>query len=242
MEKEQRLVRSHDRLYLTENRYETPKEMFRVAGRIALDAGHLYDGARVADFGCAAGEFAYYLRKLCPTAIVHGYDVLPELIEKARKMVSGAEFHVRSVLDPGTAPSAFYDVSFLLGVHSIFDDPAPCFRNVLSWTRPGGLVVAFGLFNRFDIDVWVHYRHSGTDRLEKELGWNIFSRKTIREIIIDHRPHATVRFEPFELPFDLAANPTDLVRTWTEQRADGSRFFTNGLSLIVNLEAMIVNT
>jgi SAM-dependent methyltransferase len=233
-------VRTHDQLYLTENRYERPKEIFKMAAGIAQRAGFGGAGTRIVDIGCAAGEFAYYLRKVFPSAEVAGYDLLPELVEKARANVPGVEFGVGSVLDRKMLPATSANVTFLIGVHSIFDDPGDCFRNLVEWTRPGGLVVIMGLFNRFDIDVWVRYRAAGNPQGSKELGWNLVSRKTATEIVREVAPQASIEFEPVKMPIDLPPHADDPVRSWTERRENGERFLTNGLSLIINLETMVV--
>ena len=46
-----------------------------------------------------------------------------------------------------------------------------------------------------------------------------------------------VRSVPFEMPFDLAPQPEDPLRTWTFITG-GRRQFTNGLSLLLNLEIL----
>jgi SAM-dependent methyltransferase len=233
-------VRTHDQLYLAENRYKQPKEIFKFAAQLARQAGFGGDGMRMVDIGCAAGEFAYYLRESFPGAEISGYDLLPELVEKARANVAGIKFGVGSVLDRDLLPAGSFDVTFLVGVHSIFDDPGDCFRNLVHWTRPGGLVVVIGLFNNRDIDVWVRYRAAGAPQAPKELGWNLVSRKTAIEIVKVADPQASVEFFPFKMPIDLPPNDSDPVRSWTERRENGERFFTNGLSLIINLEAMVI--
>lgn len=45
-------------------------------------------------------------------------------------------------------------------------------------------------------------------------------------------------FTPFEMPFDLPPNPDDPVRSWTFLDGQNRRLFTNGLSLICNLEIL----
>ena len=53
--------RTHDKLYLKENRYDRPKEMFKFIFKksfIKKNANEV-----IGDFGCAAGEFLYFLNK-----------------------------------------------------------------------------------------------------------------------------------------------------------------------------------
>src|SRR3990167_37337 len=85
--------RVHDKkIYLEEDRYDKPKEIFKILGNLALQSGVLKEGSKVGDFGCASGEFLYYLSQRYPTAKYYGYDVVPDLVEKARERVPGVEF------------------------------------------------------------------------------------------------------------------------------------------------------
>lgn len=225
--------RTHDKLYLDEARYENTKECFKVCARLAMLSGALKDGATVADFGCAAGEFAYYLKKVMPTAQIVGYDLLPELIEKARNEVPGVTFEVSSVLDRAALPESHVDIGFLIGVHTIFDDFEPCFSNLIHWCKPGGRLYVFSFFNDHPLDVLVKYRHS-TDygRDVWESGWNIFSQASIGRYLEAHPKVRAHHFHPFEIGLDLAPNPDDPVRSWTVPQIDGRRMITNGLCLV----------
>jgi trans-aconitate methyltransferase len=147
--------RTHDKdLYLAENRYEQPKEISKRLAALVEEAGLHRPGTVVADFGCAAGEFLFFLRRLWPEVELLGFDVVPELIVKARARVPSVTFREGSVLDTAILPKSSMDVAFLSGVHSIFDDFEPCFSNLIEWTRPGGRVYVFGMFNPFPVDVW----------------------------------------------------------------------------------------
>lgn len=232
--------RTHDKaIYLEEDRYENPKEMFKVLASRAIDSGALRKGARVSDIGCAAGEFLFYLHSRFPDAEYHGYDVVPELLTKAQQRVPGASFHMGSVLDPETLAPASVDVAFLIGVMQIFDEYETCISNLLRWTAPSGRVFIAGLFNPYPIDVWVKYRLSGDpDPQHREPGWNMFSIASISRYLDSRVGPGRYAFTPFEMPFDLAPHPTDPVRTWTFRDESGQRLFTNGLSLICHIEIL----
>ena len=50
--------RTHDQhVYLGEDRYDEPKEIFKVLAGLAKYTGALREGTTVCDFGCATGEF-----------------------------------------------------------------------------------------------------------------------------------------------------------------------------------------
>jgi len=230
-------VRTHDKaVYLQEDRYERPKEIFKRAVELVREAGCLSAGGVVCDVGCATGEFLYYFSREFPSAKCHGLEIVPELLDRAKQRVPGVEFRLGSVLDRAALPAEFADVTFLLGVHSIFDDVEPCLGNLLRWTRKGGRLLVFGLFNPFPLDVWVKYRsadHPNPDH--REPGWNIVSQASVSTYLDAQLGPGRHRFIPFELPFDLEPTPDDLVRTWTFQDARGRRLFTNGLSLLCPL-------
>ena len=230
-------VRTHDKaVYLQDDRYERPKEIFERAFDLVRDAGCLSAGGVSCDVGCATGEFLYYFKREFPSATCCGVEVVQELLDRARERVPGVEFRLGSVLDRTALPAGYADVTFLLGVHSIFDAFEPCLANLLHWTRTGGRVLVFGLFNPFPIDVWVKYRNADDSNLDhREPGWNIFSQATVSKYLDAQLGPGRHRFIPFELPFDLAPTPKDPVRTWTFQDAGGRRLLTNGLSLLCHL-------
>lgn len=229
-----KIVRTHDALYLKENRYENVKESFKflvqvMAESIDLDRSDLV----ISDFGCAAGELLYFLRAMAPNAMLEGYDLLPELVEKARRNVQGVTFHIASVLENSALEHDHADISILVGVHSIFDEFETCFGNLIDWTRPGGTVYVFGMFNPYPLDVFVKYREAknyGGEYLES--GWNIFSMESVSRYLRTHPKVASHRFVPFEIGIDLPKNRDDFVRSWTEAYDSGRRMITNGLCLI----------
>jgi len=233
-----RVQRTHDKLYLTENRYEKPKEMFSVVANLAIASGALQERSSIVDAGCAAGEFLYYLVNTMPNAVYKGFDILPELIEKAKSKVTGVSFFTGSVLDESTLLESSVDTMFLLGVHSIFDDFRTCFANMIRWTRKGGYVYIVGLFNPYPVDVWVKYRLASDGDIDHlEPGWNIFSKASVSRYL-DSLGVSQYRFIPFNLSFDLLPHDNDPIRTWTFQTNAGIRLFTNGLLLLVNLEIL----
>ena len=235
-----KVYRTHDKeIYLQENRYEEPKEVSKLVVGLIMDSGVMQRDATVRDFGCAAGEFLFHMVHQFPGGSYYGYDVVPDLLAKARLMVPEVGFQVGSVLDSSLVPEASTDVSIMQGVHSIFDDFKPSFSNLIRWTRPGGRIYIQGLFNPHPVDVWIKYRPVGDPNPDHcEPGWNLFSRASVSGYLDDAVGPGNYSFTPFEMPFDLDPNPHDPVRTWTFLDGRGRRLFTNGLSLICNLEIL----
>lgn len=226
-------LRTHDALYLEENRYDNVKESFKFLTQVIGESFDLNQaGIKVSDFGCAAGELLYYLRCRMPHAVLEGYDLLPELIDKARQNVPGVKFAVASVLDNHALEHNDTDVAILVGVHSIFDEFETCFGNLIDWTRSGGSIYIFGMFNPYPIDVFVKYRESKHYQNDiQESGWNIISMETVSGFLASHPRVSSHRFVPFDIGIDLPKNPNDFARSWTEKYQNGRRVITNGLCL-----------
>jgi SAM-dependent methyltransferase len=228
------LDRTHDKeIYLQENRYREPKECFKRLAALLRSSGVVRPGSAIADFGCATGEFLYYLTTQFPEATMHGFDVVPEFIESGKRAVPQARFRQGSVLDPNSAAPHSFDATFLVGVHSIFDEFQTCFSNLLRWTKPGGRVYVFGQFNPHPIDVWVKYRRCDDPFVEhREPGWNIFSMESISQFLNATACVQQHAFHAFEMPFDLPPHQDDPVRTYTLTLETGRRILVNGLMLI----------
>ncbi len=78
-------IRIHDKLYLKSNRYNKPKECFKLLKNILkkrLKKNKTYD---LLDIGCANGELLYYLNKNFKNINFHGVDVRIDLINLAKK-------------------------------------------------------------------------------------------------------------------------------------------------------------
>ena len=236
----QNIRRTHDKyIYMEEERYEQPKEISKILLDLILKTGVLQPGCTVNDIGCAAGEYLYFMHQQYPEAHYKGFDVVPELLNKAKERVPSGDFDVGSILDEGIISESSSDITILSGVHPIFDDIEPKIKNLISWTRPGGLVYMSGSFNPYPVDVWIKYRRSDDpDREHLEPGWNQFSKITVSKLVDKFIGVGKHTFTAFEMPFDLPPHADDPVRTWTFLDSDGRRYTMNGLSLIANREIL----
>lgn len=232
--------RTHDlELYLQEDRYENPKEMFKRLYELMEKAGLFQEKALIGDFGCAAGEFLYHLKKQAPQCSYVGVDPVVELLEKAREVIPTVDFKEGSVLDSSLYDADVFDSSLLVGVNSIFDSFNESFGNLIKWTKPGGRVYVADVFNPYPFDVWIKYRQEGKHGPDhREAGWNMFSRASISKFLEENAKVKEFTFHPFEMPFDLDQNQEDLARTWTMKTDANQRLLTNGLSIIVNTDLL----
>jgi len=227
-----KVQRTHDEFYLDENRYNEPKEMFKFIAKNAFHQDENNSDLSVCDFGCAAGEFLYYLNTILPDITFDGVDLLPSLLEKAAKYVPSVKFQQGSVLDSNCKEENQYDKSFLIGVHSIFDEFETCFSNLVKWTKPGGSVYIVGMFNPFPVDVLIKYKESENyDSDVYESGWNVFSQQSVSEFLKKNKKIKYHTFEKFDITIDLQRQE-DPLRSWTLRDYKDKRFIINGLCLL----------
>jgi len=232
--------RTHDKFYEFEERHNKPKEMFKFTVENSITRNELQKKLNVCDFGCANGEFLYYLDKISEFNLT-GVDIMPELIKKSKKFVPKAKYKVGSVIDKQLFVSNQFDVSFLTGVHSIFDDFEEVFDNLINWTNEGGKIIITGIFNPFPIDVFIKYRESTNYNSEfMESGWNIFSIESISNFLENKSKIKSFEFLKFNIELDLPQQK-DKVRSWTFKDSNKNRIITNGLSILQNHFTLIIN-
>lgn len=245
------IVRTHDLLYLAEDRYSAPKQIHLELIQLIrhyLNAIDADQEARIGDFGCAAGEFVHALNQSFSAANgkyentrIEGYDVLEALIEKARKRVPGLNFHIGSVEDQKICAESHLNVTVMTGVLCIFDSFEPILENAIFWTKNKGRILVHSLFNDYPVDVNVKYNLAcdyGQGVLES--GWNIFSKESISQWATQNENVESFRFHDFQIETDIPRN-TDPVRSWTFRDIDGRRLTTNGLSLLLPSSTLEIN-
>ncbi len=144
------------------------------------------------------------------------------------------------VNDSNSLEDNSFDVISMIGVLSIFDNYILPIKNCLSWIKPGGKLFIFGMFNDYDIDVYLGYKHS-TEPLGSSLegGWNIVSKESIRQTLNELKVQS-FEFHDFEVSVDIKKKLDDPARSWTEKYSDGSRFITNGLCLLQPQKLLII--
>jgi ubiquinone/menaquinone biosynthesis C-methylase UbiE len=228
--------RTHDSLYLKENRYEDTKEMFKFIFKNAFPKKKIYKNQDILDMGCAAGEFIYYLKKkLKKSNKIVGADVRFDLLKKARQNISGVTFLKKSVIDKRSFKKKIFDKIFMIGVHPIFDSFEKCFSNLIDWTKKNGEIYICDMFNPYPVDVILRYKLTKNyNSKSNETGWNIFSKASVSNFLKKNKKVKSISFTQFHMPFDLGVNKNDIVRSWTFKNIQKKRIMTNGLSIIQN--------
>ena len=230
MEPINKIVRTHDAFYAFQDPNSQPKDSFVQCGDLIEEfISSRKHPIEIADFGAATGNFVDYLSTRFKNENVVGYELLDSLIAKSQVFFPLIEIRQGSILDRSSVPRNSFDVITVLGVLSIFDDCEYAIRNLIYWTKPGGKIFIHGMFNPYDLDVFVKYKHAGVS-VELESGWNIISQKSMTKQLLDNGAKA-VRYHKFNISVDLIPNSMDPVRSWTEKLEGGERQIVNGLFL-----------
>lgn len=224
------VARTHDIFYLTEDRKHAPKEYFKFIGEYTFKFIKKFKNPKVLDIGCATGDFLWYIHLLHPYSQIYGIDVMPQLIEQAKKEVPAGTYFKADIYTGEGLPDMKFDVVFMFGVHPIFDDYVPWINNLIKLISPEGRAFVFGIFNPYDIDVLVKARRS----LEEgpwEMGWNLFSKKTIGHYLESLK--IRYKFIDWNTNIDLTKKPEDLFRAWTLKLENGKRIEVSGVGLLL---------
>jgi len=227
-------------IYLGENRYTEPKEIFKHLATLLDGRAGVRPGLKVCDIGCAAGEFLYHIRARWQQVHICGFDPTQELVDKARSVMPGENIFTGSVMDAATLPPASQDVIFMSGVHSGISDMKTCLANMLSWLSPGGRAYLFGIFNPYPIDVQAAYTLSGDDG-EPTL-FHVHSCKTVSSYLdsmSDVKGHSFAEYLP---PLDISYREDNPFRAWTMRDGHGQRMLVNGLSMVVHCFVLEIET
>ena len=227
--------RTHDSFYLKENRYEESKQLHHdivdLIKKQEIGVNDIHSKV-ILDAGCAAGEFAYLLRKVFPFNEIKAFDLLPELIAKAKEKVQNVDFFIGNILDVDLIAPESIDILTCTGVLSIFDKFEDFISNLLVWVKPGGAVYLHSLFSDYPVDVQVRYNLSenyGSGILE--LGWNIFSKDSVSTYLSTQREVESFNFHDFSIKVELKKQE-DIVRSWTFKDENGNIILTNSLMLL----------
>ncbi len=221
-------------IYLNEDRYEKPKELFKFIADILGDDEKM-EGTLL-DVGCATGELVYYLKnKRFGNLSYTGIDVSQKMIEQAQVHIPGVRFLVQSILDEQFFQEEKFDYVICSGVLSIFDDLEPPLLNLLSCTKPGGKLIIHTNFNEHPIDLLMRYKPS----LDKEwqTGWNIFSKATYEDILSSSGRESSVEWHDFRMPFDIPETD-DPMRCWTIKTEKNPHQEINGACQILDKKVL----
>lgn len=225
--------KADDNIYLNENRYEKPKEVFKELVKIARQEFDSQDNKVFLDAGCATGELIWYGKSQFPQSAFTGLDVSPEMIKSARRKLTDCNFFVGSVLDSNIFKTETFDAITCSGVLSIFDDQKIPIQNMISWLKPGGHLLIYTIVNQNPVDMIMRYRDVTRSSEPWEAGWNVFSKKTFDKILRSVKPKVSWNWNKFNMPFPLERQK-DPMRTWTINTEDNPCQLINGAGQLID--------
>jgi 2-polyprenyl-3-methyl-5-hydroxy-6-metoxy-1,4-benzoquinol methylase len=231
-----KIIRKADTLYLLENRYKQPKEIFKFLSKKIKKIHKNQELCNLADIGCAAGEFLYHLKKNLENVKLYGFDSQNLLLNKARKNVKNVNFIKKSILGNLNKYKDKYDVSTCVGVISIFDNFEIPIKNLIKITKPGGKIFLQALINDFPIDVNIKYSKSKNWLSGKpkylESGWNIISRDTLIKFLKKNKEIKNFKIYDIKHTYNQKRNIADPMRSWTVTM-NRKKKIINGLNLLI---------
>ena len=237
VESEQGVRIADDGIYLTEDRYEKPKEMFKFIHSL-LPSDRLGRGIDWLDVGCATGEFLYYVRNQYSSDRFTGIDISPDMIKKAQAKMPLDTFVCQNILSERPVETSQYDIVTCTGVLQIFDDLEMPIERLLTYVKSGGLLVITGSVSSHDIDVLMKYRRVGKSATW-ETGWNLFSTNTYEKFIKNHRRPVSIHWHDFEMPYEIRET-RDPMRTWTIKTEANEHQLINGAGQLLYVKACLV--
>ena len=239
-------VRLHDKIYLKENRYKKPKEIFiRILKLVKKSGVDKKKDLKIGDFGCSNGEFCYFLKKNFYYSNITGYDVVKDLITKAKKKVKDVKFIQGSVLNSNLVTKNQHDLSFCIGVISIFDSFEQTLNNLIKWTKPNGKIYIFSFFNNYPLDVNIKFSKSENWMKNKpkfwESGYNVFSKKTLSKFLKNEKSIKNFKFYDFSMKKNLKINHKDYLRSWTFNDNKNKKILIIGTNLLHCFSILEIN-
>jgi len=224
--------------YTSTDRYEQPKDDFRTIGRhleFLVDTDAVQE---VVDVGCANGELLYYLHRCFPCWRLTGYDRNARFLQTGRAYpgLSGVGLRKADLYEI----EGEFDIVLATCFLSLFPEIEAPLEKLLSLCRPGGYVLATGLFNPHDIEVRVQFLDHTA--LENARYWRTdFNRHSQRRIREQFGAQVqSIEFEPCTYDVEITPDPDNPVRVWTQRDADGNTWLLNGAWQIANQTLMII--
>jgi len=222
-------IRDHDKIYLKSDRYNKPKEAYKLLYRILKKRLSKTKNYELLDVGCANGELLFFLNKKFSNIKFYGVDIRNDLIKVARKKLPSDIYLKKFDYNQKKNLNKKFDIIICCGVIGIFDNLKFFFKNIKKNIKKNSILFLFCVFNEYDFDIIQSYKDLNSKITNYQTGWNIWSIKTIKKYMKEKK----IIKHPFEIKFDVKQNKKDLMRSWTI-KINKRRYFTNALSIIQN--------
>ena len=166
---------------------------------------------KICDIGCATGEFLYFLNKKYPNNKLTGYDINKDYIDKGKENCKAINFLQGNILDTNLIKENEYDIIMCSGIIQIFENFELCYKNLIKWSKKGGKIYVFGMFNEYPYDCFIKFRHTNESELQE--GWHNISKETIIKTIEKYKV-SNYKFYKFNMPIETEKKK-NLLRAWT---------------------------
>ena len=214
--------RTHDNFYLKEK--SKVKEYYKF---IISKVSKNLNNKDILDVGCATGDFLKYIKTKYPKSNLHGVEINKNLFNVLKKKNFINKAYNHSILK--SKKIGKYDYIFMSGVHSIFDDLLPLLKRLKSLKKKNNSkIFIFGIWNPFDVDVFVRLKKTNSNILEE--GWNVFSLSTLKKSI--KRLNLTSEVFKFNLKIKIFRNKEDPFRSWSYIFNKNKNIIVNGANII----------
>ncbi len=120
-----------------------------------LDTIRQFDGRRILDIGCGAGEVSLALSRERPSAKVIGLDISSDLVKVARERVTKRKNIEFVIADAEDWRAGEFDPDLLVSRHGVmfFSDPVAAFANLRDGAEPGANL-CFSCFRDPALNPW----------------------------------------------------------------------------------------
>ena len=223
--------------YIKEDRSKKIKEVFKSAYHFVKKEIKKNKNLKIADFGCATGDFEYYLRKQIKNEI-YGFDIDHKFIETAKKKVKDVDFKKSNILKKDMKLKKKFDITFSIGTSCHFTSIDKYLENLIFYTKDKGIVIIQTIFNDYDLDVLIKHKYPNDNLKSWYSDWNFFSKTSVKKILKKNSRVNSFFFKDFEFN-KILKKRKEPIRSWTVD-LNGKKALMNGLMIIQNQSFLII--
>ena len=223
--------------YIKEDRSKKIKEVFKSAYHFVKKKIKKNKNLKIADFGCATGDFEYYLRKQIKNEI-YGFDIDHKFIETAKKKVKDVDFKKSNILKKDIKLKKKFDITFSIGTSCHFTSIDKYLENLIFYTKDKGIVIIQTIFNDYDLDVLIKHKYPDDNFKSWHSDWNFFSKTSVKKILKKNSRVNSFFFRDFKFN-KILKKRKEPIRSWTVD-LNGKKALMNGLMIIQNQSFLII--
>ena len=238
----------NSRFYLKENKSKSnPKFVFLQLLKILKKNKKKFKRKLVfTDIGCGNGALISFLSDKINHWDFIGTENEKDFIDHCKKNIKNSNFFLDDLRNNPKKKFPLGDVVNLSGVHSHFDDPKIYINGAIKRCNNKGQIIIHGMFNPHNIDVVTRYKKSEDynyiENKVDQTGWNMFSIKTITNILKHNESVNRFNFIKIDFPpsLKIKIDNKNLIRSWN-QKFNNKNYFINGLNIVQHQYFLIID-